>query len=253
MGSNSIFGNSCKEDWVHKKCSWLKYLTKDPNYRWTWCQGAARSLDGRPQRKVQVEPDTLEVVVSFCYLGDMLSAAGSCEVSTTTALVCGAQSSMPVRFGHWQSQTSNVFRKMTGQWSDRSAMSSCKTLLSPDPSSFLCGLVLRIWTSFWRSEGSAGMDMRNAQKVQSRQPLTYRLMESVDWGNPRWLRGSWQRGFAESGGYGLSTLMMTYLEIRCENCHAWSKPAIWKGTHWRGCCPCTCRLIKKPMMMIMIS
>ena len=41
-------------------------------------------LDGRPQREVQVVPDKLEVVASFCYLGDMLSAAGGCELSTTT-------------------------------------------------------------------------------------------------------------------------------------------------------------------------
>ena len=34
--------------------------------------------------KVQVGPDKLEVVASFCYLGDMLSAAGGCELSTTT-------------------------------------------------------------------------------------------------------------------------------------------------------------------------
>ena len=31
-----------------------------------------------------VGPNKLEVVASFCYLGDMLSAAGDCELSTTT-------------------------------------------------------------------------------------------------------------------------------------------------------------------------
>ena len=36
------------------------------------------------QREVQVWPDKLEVVASFCYLGDMLSAASGCELSTTT-------------------------------------------------------------------------------------------------------------------------------------------------------------------------
>ena len=36
------------------------------------------------QREVQVGPDNLEVVPSFCYLGDMLSAAGGCKLSTTT-------------------------------------------------------------------------------------------------------------------------------------------------------------------------
>ena len=49
-GSNSIFCSGCKH-WVHKKCSGLKHLKKDPD---------------------------------CCYLGDMLSAAGGCELSTTT-------------------------------------------------------------------------------------------------------------------------------------------------------------------------
>ena len=71
---------------MHKKCSGLKRLTKDPDYRCTWCQGTARPLDGRPQREVQVGPDKLEVVASFRYLGDMLSAAGGCELSTTTCV-----------------------------------------------------------------------------------------------------------------------------------------------------------------------
>ena len=83
VGSNSIFCNGCKH-WVHKKCSGLKCLKKDPDYRCTRCQGSARPLDGRPQKEVQVGPDKLEVVASFCYLGDMLSAAGGCELSTTT-------------------------------------------------------------------------------------------------------------------------------------------------------------------------
>ena len=107
----------------------LKRLTKDPDYRCTRYQGTAHPLDSRPQKEVQVRPDKLEVVASFCYLGDMLSAAGGCELSTTThmktawrssriyqfslhatslsrhmvmctALVCRAQCSMPVRLDH---------------------------------------------------------------------------------------------------------------------------------------------------------
>ena len=129
VGSNSIFCNGCKR-WVHKKCSGLKLLTKDPDYSCTQCQGTARPLDGRPQKEVQIRPDKLEVAASFCYLGDMLSAASGCELSTTTrvktawkkfkdccqfslhttsvskhvavckALVCGVQCSMPVRLVH---------------------------------------------------------------------------------------------------------------------------------------------------------
>ena len=51
VGSDSIFCNGCKH-WVDKKCSGLKRLTKDPDYRCTRCQGTAHPLDGRPQREV---------------------------------------------------------------------------------------------------------------------------------------------------------------------------------------------------------
>ena len=50
VGSNSICWKRCKH-WVHKKCSGLKHLTEDPDYRCTWCQGIAHPLDGRPHRE----------------------------------------------------------------------------------------------------------------------------------------------------------------------------------------------------------
>ena len=81
--SDSIFCNGCTH-LVHKKCSGLKHLTKDPDYRCTRCQGTACPMNGRPQMQVQVGPDKLKVVTSFCYLGDMLSAAGGCELLITT-------------------------------------------------------------------------------------------------------------------------------------------------------------------------
>ena len=34
--------------------------------------------------KSRIGPDKLEVVASFCYLGDMLSAGGGCEIAVTT-------------------------------------------------------------------------------------------------------------------------------------------------------------------------
>ena len=211
VGSNSTFCNGCKH-WVHKICSGLKHLTKDPDYRCTWCQGTVCPLDGRPQREVQVRLDKLEVVAFFFYQGDMLSAAGGCELSTTTGVktawkkfkellpvfssrhlsfkTCGCVYSSCVRSTMLhasvtaidKAKTSNVCSEMTGQWSDRSAMSSRKTSLPPDPMSYLRSLALRIWTLFWRREGSAGMDMWKAPMVQSRKPLTYRLMESVGLG-----------------------------------------------------------------------
>ena len=63
--------------------TWKKTLTTDV-HGCTRCQGTEHPLDGRPQKEVQVGPDKPEVVASFCYLGDMLSAAGGCELSTTT-------------------------------------------------------------------------------------------------------------------------------------------------------------------------
>ena len=152
---------------------------KDPDYRCTRCQGTACPLDGRPQ-EVQVGHDKLEVVASFCYLGDSCQqqvavnfqqqhvwkppgrssricyqfslhiTSLSKHVAVCTALVCGALCSMPVRLRHWQSQTSSVCSEMTGQWSDRSAMPGPKKLSPPDPMSYLCNLALRIWTAFWR-------------------------------------------------------------------------------------------------------
>ena len=83
VGNNSIYCNGCKL-WVHKKCSGLQRLKPNPDYRWARCVGNARPIDGRPQSEVQVGPDKLEVVASFCYLGDMLSAGGGCEMAVTT-------------------------------------------------------------------------------------------------------------------------------------------------------------------------
>ena len=83
VGNNCIYCNGCKL-WVHKKCSGLRGLTPNPDYRCARCMGNARPIDGRPQNEVQVRPDKLEVVASFCYLGDMLSAGGGCEIKVLT-------------------------------------------------------------------------------------------------------------------------------------------------------------------------
>ena len=83
VGNNSIYCNGCKL-WVHKKCSGLQRLTTNPDYRYARCMGNARPIEGRPQNEVQVGPDKLEVVASFYYLGDMLSAGGGCEITVTS-------------------------------------------------------------------------------------------------------------------------------------------------------------------------
>ena len=83
VGNNCIYCNGCKL-WAHKKCSGLQRLIPNPDYRCARCMGNARPIVGRPQREVQVGPNKLEVVASFCYLGDMLSAGGGCEMVVTT-------------------------------------------------------------------------------------------------------------------------------------------------------------------------
>ena len=126
-------------------------------------------------------------------------------VAACTALVCGAQCSMPVKLGHWQSQTSNVCSEMTGQWSDRSAMSSHKIVTTrsnkllawlgiEDLDLILKERRLRWYGHVERSNGA-------------RQPLTYRLMESVCLGGQRWHGSIWQWVIAENGSSRLSTLI----------------------------------------------
>ena len=146
----------------------------------------------------------------------------------------------------------SVCSEMTGQWSDRSAMSSRKTLSPPDPMNYLRGLALKIWTSFWRREGSAGMDMCNTPMVQSRQLLTYRLMESVGLGGPRWHGSSWQTGtgIAKSGSSRLLTLMT---DIPGDL--VWDLPCMQQASYLEGgplmwMLPCAWMLIKNQMMMM---
>ena len=108
-------------------------------------------------------------------------------------------------------------------------MSGRKTLSPPGPMSYLCGLALRIWTSFWRREASDGMDMWNAPMVQSRQPLTYRLMESMGLGGTKWHGSSWQRGIVESGSSRPSTLM-----IDVPGDLVWDLPCMQQASYLEG-------------------
>ena len=140
--------------------------------------GNCTPLDGRPQKDVQVGHDKLEVVASFCYLGDMLSAAGGCELSTTTHVktawkkfkdLLPVLSSRHLSFktrGHvysscvrsamlhasetWPLTKPNLQRLQRNDraMTYRSAMSGRKTLSPPGPVIYLCGLALRIWNSF---------------------------------------------------------------------------------------------------------
>ena len=155
---------------IRSACSGLKRLTEDPDYRCTRCQRTARPLDGRPQREVQVGPDKLEVVASFCYLGDMLSAAGGCELSTITRVKTAWK-----KFKELKPVLSS--RHLSLKTRGR-VYSSCvrKAMLHASETWPVTKPCLQ------RLQQN---DRWNTPTVQSRQPLTYRLMESVGLGGPK--------------------------------------------------------------------
>ena len=164
-------------------------------------------------------------IISLCVVSthkECLSEALKC---LTEALLMSTYN----KYFYRERETSNVCSWMKGQWSDSSAMSSHKTLSPSGPMNYLHVLALRSWTSFWRRKGSPGMDMWNAPMVQSRQPDTYRLMERVGLGGPRWHGSSWQRGIAESGSSRLLTLMIdTPGEL------VWDLPCVQQASYLEG-------------------
>ena len=80
--------------------------------------GNARPIDSRPQNEVQVGPDKLEVVASFCYLGDMLSAGGGCEIEVTTRVKTAwkkFRELLPVLTSHHLSYKTHGHVRITGK------------------------------------------------------------------------------------------------------------------------------------------
>ena len=84
VGANYILCSQCSF-WIHKKYSGvIDRLSDNPEYICPHCQGTARPIDGRPINEVFVDEVKMDVVPSFCYLGDMLSAGGGCDLAVTT-------------------------------------------------------------------------------------------------------------------------------------------------------------------------
>ena len=84
VGANSILCSQCSF-WIHKKCSGvIGRLSDNPEYICPRCQCTARPIDGRPINEVFVDEVKMDVVLSFCYLGDMLSTGGGCDLAVTT-------------------------------------------------------------------------------------------------------------------------------------------------------------------------
>ena len=88
MGRNAIQCGDCRQ-WVHKKFSGIKSpLTLDLNFQSALCLGTAWPVDGRLVKEVMIGDEKLEVVQKFCYLEDMLSAGGGCELASITRCKC---------------------------------------------------------------------------------------------------------------------------------------------------------------------
>ena len=85
VGKNSIQCGGCKK-WMKKKCSGVKgKLKEDPSYRCAKCgRGCCAEGDAEEQEVVLEDGSSLECVNKFCYVGDMLGAAGGCGEASRT-------------------------------------------------------------------------------------------------------------------------------------------------------------------------
>ena len=89
VGRNAIFCGGCLS-WIHKKYSGIKGLLRpDSDFRCARCLGKACQIDGRLVKEVQVDDEKVEAVLEFCYLGNMLSAGGGCELAAFTCHMLG--------------------------------------------------------------------------------------------------------------------------------------------------------------------
>ena len=280
VGSNSIFCNGCKH-WVHKKCSGLKRLKNDPDYRCTWCQGTACPLDGRPQKEVQVGPDKLEVVASFCYLGDMLSAAGGCELSTTTLVKTAwkkFKDLLPVLSSHhlsfktrghvYSSCVRSAMLHASETWPLTKPILQCLQRNDWAMIRQICNVRPQDILTTRSNELLVRLGIEDLDLILKERRLMVWTCGMLQWcsQDSLWHTGWWKawaseaqndmeaadrEGLQRVEALGYQPSWQTYLEVWWEICHACSKPAICKGAHWCGCCPCTCTLIKNPIMIYM--
>ena len=82
IGVNSIYCSNCKH-WIHKRCSKVSGPIKfNANFKCQRCQGLAPAIDKRDMLNVVVDDESIEVVDSFFYLGDMITSGGGCSEAT---------------------------------------------------------------------------------------------------------------------------------------------------------------------------
>ena len=100
VGRNAVFCGGCLS-WTHKKCSGMKGpLRSDPDFSCAGCLGKVRPIDGRLVKEVLVDKEKVEAVPEFCYLRDMLSAGGGCELAAVTASFANYSLTTPIAICH---------------------------------------------------------------------------------------------------------------------------------------------------------
>ena len=84
VANNSIFYHHCKS-WIHHCCSNINgCLRPDPKFN---CQKCCQGREITPTSQIKhanIGNNKLEVVRSFCYLGDVTSKLGGCFSATTS-------------------------------------------------------------------------------------------------------------------------------------------------------------------------
>ena len=206
------------------------------------------SMDGRPQREVQVRPDKLEVVASFCYLGDMLLAAGGCELSTTTRvktawkkfkeLLLGSCHLSFKTCGHaYSSSVQSIMLSASETWPLTKPNLQCLQRNDRAMIRQICNVKLQDIVTTISNELLAQHSIEDLDLILKERRLHWyghversngavktafdiKVMESMGLGGQRWHGSSWQRGIAESGSSQLATLMIDIpgnlvLDLQC--------------------------------------
>ena len=205
VGSNSIFCKGCKH-WVHKKCSGLKRLTKDPDYRCTQSQGTGRTLDGRPQREAsrtwQAEGG------SFLSPGRSSRSCYQFSIPVNSFKTRGCVYSFCVRSAMlrasetWPLIKPNLHRL---QWNDRATIRQ------------ICNVKLQDIVTTRSNELLAQLGIEDLNLILKERRLRwYRHVECL-WHTGWWKAWAWEarddmeaadRGIAESGSSQLSILLI---------------------------------------------
>ena len=135
------------------------------------------------------------------------------HIAACAALVWGVQCTMPVRLDHWQTHTSNRMQRNDRAMIRQICNVKPQDIVTTRSNELLVRPVIEdLDLILIRREGIPYMDMWNASKVQSRQPLTYRLMKSRSLGSPK----------------------MTWKQLTKRDCREWKLSAINLHDTWRS-------------------